>query len=186
MVVLIKPAIRLESDPGVKRVGSGVMWVAIVIGLMFMALWLTVAVFTFEYNAYWSVVIAGAALAFTCFLCLMAKTLIRDGSRRYFLELTDTEAVLNVFEGKGAKRKRATQMVLLDDIQYAEYYPYRDSSAVILHTTYAHMEVPLWPMGSHAQDVLDFLEGRGVPVVNVQSDDPIPPDLNPPDLNAVR
>jgi len=150
------------------------MWVAIVVGFMFMALWLSVAVFTIMYNVYWSVVIAGAAIAFATFLGLMANTLIRDGSRRYVLELTDTEAVLNVVEGKGNKRRKCTQMVLLDDIRFAEYYPYRDSTSLILHTNYANMEVPLWPMGDHAQDVLDFLEGRGVAVVNVQSDDPIP------------
>lgn len=174
MVVLLKPAIRLESDPRLKRVGSNVMWVAIVIGFIFMGLWLTVAAFAFAYSACWSIVIAGASVAFASFLTLMAKTLIRDGTRLYVLELTDTEAVLNVTEGRGKRRRRATQMVLLDDIYYAEYYPYRDSTSVILHTSYAEMEVPLWPMGTRAQDALDFLEGRGVPIVNVQSDDPIP------------
>jgi hypothetical protein len=174
MVALAKPAIRLESDPRVKRVGSNVMWVAIVIGFIFMGLWLTVATFAFAYNACWSIVIAGASIAFASFLTMMASTLIRDRTRTYVLELTETEAVLNVTEGTGKRRKRATQMVLLDDIYYAEYYPYRDSTSVILHTSYAQMELPLWPLGAHAQDVMDFLDGRGVPIVNVQSDDPIP------------
>ncbi len=65
-------------------------------------------------------------------------------------------------------------MVLIDDVKYAEYYPYCDSSSMILHTSYAQMEVPLWPLGSRGTDVLDYLIGRGVRVVNVQSDDPIP------------
>lgn len=177
MVALLKPAIRLESDPRLRRVGSNVMWVAIVIGFLFMGLWLTTAACAFPYSACWSIVVGGAAVAFGSFLAMMAKTLIRDGTRLYVLELTDTEAVLNVTEGKGKGRRRATQMVLLDDIYYAEYYPYRDSRSMILHTSYAEMEVPLWPMGTGAQDALDFLEGRGVPIVNVQSDDPIPESL---------
>lgn len=173
MVALLKPAIRLESDPRVKRVGSNVMWVAIVVGFMFMALWLCVAAFTLTYNIYWSVVMAGASIAFSCFLWMMAQTLIRDGKRLYVLELTDSEAVLTVLDN-GTKRRTATQMVLLDDVTFAEYYPYRDCSSVILHTAYANMEVPLWPLAAHAQDVLDFLDGRGVYVINVQSDVPFP------------
>lgn len=172
MVALLNPAIRLESDPRVRRVGSNVMWVAIVIGFMFMALWLCVAVCTLAYNVYWSIVIAGASIAFSFFLGLMAQTLIRDAHRMYVLELTDSEAVLTVLDS--ASKRCATQMVLLDDITFAEYYPYRDCSSVILHTAYANMEVPLWPLAGHAQDVLDFLDGRGVRVVNVQSDTPFP------------
>lgn len=174
MVVLLKPSIKLESDPCVRRVGSQVMWVAIAIGLCFMALWMTVAVFAFQYNVIWSITIACASIGFACFLGMMTSTLLKDRTRRYILELTDTEVVLYVYEGKGKKTRRATQMVLLDDIEFAEYYPYRDSCAVILHTQYAHMEIPLWPFGRHAQDVLDFLDGRGVIIVNVQTDDPIP------------
>lgn len=102
----------------------------------------------------------------------MAQTLIRDAHRMYVLELTDSEAVLTVLDS--ASKRCATQMVLLDDITFAEYYPYRDCSSVILHTAYANMEVPLWPLAGHAQDVLDFLDGRGVRVVNVQSDTPFP------------
>lgn len=172
MVATLNQAIRLESDPHVRRVGSNVMWVAIVIGLMFMVLWFSVALMTFQYNFFWSFTIAGASIAFATFLFLMAYSLVRDSKRRYILELTDTEAVLNVFDGLSGRR--AVQMVLLDDIKYAEFYPYRDSSSVILHTSYAQMEVPLWPMGYHSQDVLDFLQGRGIRIVNVQSDDPIP------------
>ncbi len=172
MVATLNQAIRLESDPRIRRVGSNVMWVAIVVGMMFMVLWFSVAVYTFQYNFFWSLTIAGASVAFATFLSLMAHSLIRDSRRLYILELTDTEAVLNVFDGLSGKR--AIQMVLLDDIRYAEYYPYRDCSSVILHTSYAQMEVPLWPMGRHSQDVLDFLQGRGVSIVNVQSDDPIP------------
>lgn len=172
MVTALKTCLRLESDPHIKRVGSNVLWAAIVIGFLFMGLWLFVACWTFPHNAYWGIVIAGSALAFSTFLTFMARALIRDQWRHYVLELTDTDAVLNVVDLRS--KKRCTQMVLLDDIKYAEYYPYRDSSAVILHTSYAHMEVPLWPLGKHGQDVIDYLEGRGVKVVNVQSDEPIP------------
>jgi hypothetical protein len=72
-------------------------------------------------------------------------------------------------------KKKGTQMLLLADVIYAEYYPYNDSASIIFHTNYARMEVPLWPMGERAQDVVDFLDGRGVRVINVQSDDSMPP-----------
>jgi hypothetical protein len=148
------------------------MWTAIVVGMCFMVLWLFVAVLTFQYNMYWSIIIAGAACAFSAFLYMMAYTLVRDSKRRYTIEITDSEVVLNVFDG--LSKKSCTQMVLIDDVKYAEYYPYCDSSSMILHTSYAQMEVPLWPLGSRGTDVLDYLIGRGVRVVNVQSDDPIP------------
>ena len=172
MVNRLESYISLESDPAVRRVGSGVMWVAIVAGFFFMVMWLGVACLTFQYNVYWSIVLGGSALAFSFFLGFMAFTLVRDSKRRYVLELSENEAVLNVHDG--LSKKTCTQMVLMDDITYAEYYPYCDSSAIIFHTSYAQMEVPLWPLGSKSTDVLDFLDGRGVKVVNVQSDEPIP------------
>jgi hypothetical protein len=95
-----------------------------------------------------------------------------DAFKIYTFELTDAEAVLQVFDR--LRRKKRVQMVLLDDIKFAEYYPYLDDSSVIFHAPYADMEVPLWPMGLHAQDILDFLKGRGVHVINVQSDEKFP------------
>jgi hypothetical protein len=64
--------------------------------------------------------------------------------------------------------------VLLADIIYAEYYPYLDSASIIFHTSNSDFEMPLWPMGKHAQDAIDFLTGTGVKVVDVQSDEVIP------------
>jgi hypothetical protein len=88
------------------------------------------------------------------------------------LELTDSEANLIVIDR--LRKKRGVQMVLLDDITYAEYYPYRDSASIIFHTPYTDMDVPLWPMANQGRDVVDYLDGRGVKIINVQSDDPIP------------
>ena len=102
----------------------------------------------------------------------MSYTLIHDAFQEYIFELTDTEAVLLVNDK--LKHKKSTFMILLNDVRYAEYYPYSDSSCIILHAPYYEMEVPLWPLGAHGQDVLDFLTGRGIRVVNVQSDERIP------------
>ncbi|MGD9684036.1 MAG: hypothetical protein AB7W16_22940 [Candidatus Obscuribacterales bacterium] len=166
------PGLKLQSDPRVRRVGSEALWVAIAIGMVFSVLWILVSVFVAPYNLYWAVVMASAAIAFVLLLGFTAYGSIRDGKRRYYLELTDSEAVLTVTDS--LEKKKFTQMVLLDDIIYAEYYPYRDSRSIIFHTSYARMEVPLWPLPGMGQDVVDFLDGRGVPVVDVQSDDPIP------------
>ena len=65
-------------------------------------------------------------------------------------------------------------MVLLQDVLYAEYYPYPDSASIILHTAYSHVEVPLWPMGERGVDVVDYIAGCGIRVMNVQFDDKVP------------
>lgn len=164
--------ITLVSDPGIKRVGTGPLWAAIGVGLAFSMLWLIVAAGVLPHNFFWSIIMASAACAFSTLLIYTGYSIIRDQKRRFTLELTDCEAVLTVVDGM--HNRKATQMVLVDDIVYAEYYPYRDSATIILHTHYARMEVPLWPMGEKSQDALDFLAGRGVNIVNVQSDDPVP------------
>lgn len=148
------------------------MWAAIGVGLAFVFLWFIVAIGTMPYNIYWSTIIAAAASAFGSLLTFMAYSIIRDSKRSFILELTDTEAVLIVHDR--LHNRKATQMVLLDDISYAEYYPYRDSKTIILHCHYAKMEIPLWPFGKQYQDILDYLDGRGVNIIDVQSDDPLP------------
>ena len=138
----------------------------------FVLMWLCVAVWVFQYNQYWSVTLTASTLAFAAFLGFMTHKMVRDGYRDFVLEISDCEAVLSVVDR--FEHKRSTQMVLLQDIKFAEYYPFQDSACIILHTAYADMEVPLWPLGTNGVDVVDFLAGRGVKVVNVQSDDKIP------------
>ncbi len=65
-------------------------------------------------------------------------------------------------------------MLLIDDIKIGEYYPYSDSASIILYTSYTEMEIPLWPLNHNGQDVIDYLTGRGVKIVNVQFDDKLP------------
>ncbi|MBZ0188239.1 MAG: hypothetical protein K8F91_18460 [Candidatus Obscuribacterales bacterium] len=170
-MIQLKESLILKSDPRVKKVGAGVLSVALAIGWVFTVLWLVVATFTLPYNIYWAFVLACTALAFGFLLTFMSYTNFRDGRRSYMLELTGQEAVLTVVDR--LEKKRSTQMVLLDDIVYAEYYPYQDSKSIIFHTPYARMEVPLWPLPNRGQDVVDFIIGRGVKVVDVQGDDPI-------------
>lgn len=148
------------------------MTISVSVGWIFVVLWSLVTIFAFAHNIYWATVLAGSTAAFGTFLAFMSGTLIHDAFIEYVFELTDSEAVLFITDK--LMHSRTTKMVLLDDVKYAEYYPYRDSSCVILHAPYTEMEVPLWPLGVHGQDVLDFLGGRGIKVVNVQSDDRIP------------
>ena len=74
----------------------------------------------------------------------MTAGLVGDAYRDYQLELNETEVVLIVVDR--LRRKKSTQMVLLDDIKYAEYYPYSDSASVILHSPYIARKCPcgLW------------------------------------------
>ena len=164
--------IELKSGPYWKRTG---LWPQIaIVGMtwIFVVMWLVVAVWVFRFNPYWSVTLLASTLAFSSLLGLMSYKMISDGFREFVLELTDTEAVLSVVDK--LRKRKSVQMVLLNDVKFAEYYPFQDSASIILHAEYTDMEVPLWPLGSTGKDVVDFLEGRGVKVVNVQSDDIVP------------
>jgi hypothetical protein len=162
----------LASNPYECRTGLVPLSAGIVLGWVFVGLWLWVAVIAFSHSFVWSFLVAGSTIVFSIFLTLFTVSLIRDSYRDFQYELNETEAVVTVTD-RMIKRK-ATQMVLLKDIKYAEYYPYTDSSCVILHTSNLDMEVPLWPLGTRAQDVVDFLSGHGVQLMNVQFDDKVP------------
>ncbi len=163
---------RVVSGPYIKRRGLVPLVIGLCIGWIFVCLWAGVAAFLLANNLTWAFVLFGSTFGFAGFLTWMTYTLVCDAFKTYTFELTDVEAVLEIFDR--LKHTRRTQMVLLDDIKFAEYYPYCDSSSLIFHAPYTDMEVPLWPMGTHAQDILDFLNGRGVHVINVQSDERFP------------
>ncbi|HEY9776752.1 MAG TPA: hypothetical protein V6C81_23515 [Planktothrix sp.] len=164
--------LMLVSNPYTRRVGLFPLIIAISAGWVFVFLWSAVTAYAFWYNNYWAVVLLASTLAFASFLTYMSYSLVRDAFQEYTFELTDSEAILTVLDK--LKHKKSMFMILLDDVKYAEYYPYSDSSCIILKAPYYEMEVPLWPLGERAQDVIDFLSGRGIRIVNVQSDDPIP------------
>ncbi len=167
-----KVKLRFKSGPYCRRPGLYPMAVILALSWVFSFMWLFVALWVFQYNPFWSVTLMASSLAFGSFLGYLTYTMIDDACREYQLELTDDEAVLSVVDR--LHKKRSVQMVLLNDVSYAEYYPFQDSASIIFHAPYAEMEVPLWPLGSAAADVVDFLHGRGVNVVNVQSDESIP------------
>lgn len=164
--------LKLVSVPYWRRVGLFPMLAILALAWIFVLIWLVVAVWVFSYNVFWSVTLSASTLAFGSFLGFMTYKIFAGIYCDYVLELTDDEAVLSVTDR--LRHKRSVQMVLLDDIKFAEYYPFQDSALIIFHTNYADMEVPLWPMGETGCDVADFLKGRGVHVIDVQSDEKFP------------
>lgn len=169
--------LKLVSKPYKYRAGLWPMVAALSIGFVFSIAWFAVAGWMVTQSGVeflvWGSMIILSTLAYCAYLGIAAYKMFADSRRIYSLELTDTEAVLSVIDR--LSKKKCTQMVLLADVKYAEYYPYPDSASMIMHAPYADMEVPLWPLGAQAQqDALDFLEGRGVRVINVQSDEKIP------------
>jgi len=173
MAAVMSPGrMTLISQSHWNRVGLIPMVIALSFGWIFVLLWLGVAVYVFPFNPLWTMVLSASTALFAFYLGVVSHRLISDAFSQYTFELTDSEAVLSVNDR--LHKRHSTQMVLLSDVKYAEYYPFQDSASIILHAPYCDMEVPLWPLGSHSQDVVDFLDGRGVPVVNVQSDDKIP------------
>lgn len=175
-VELEKIGLTLTSRPGKCRPGLIPMGIALAVGFLFSGLWLTVsACLIIEGNfdhVIWGSLTGMCTLLYCFYMGYMAWKLLSDSRRDYLLELTGSEAVLTVVDHMN--RKKSTQMVLLDDVKFAEYYPYPDSASVMLHAPYTVMEIPLWPLGNGGIDVIDFLAGRGIRVVNVQSDDRIP------------
>jgi hypothetical protein len=172
MPVIDSTFIKLSSHPYRRRTGLVPLVIAVCIGWAFVGLWTWVACLTLPYNLLWATIVAAAAAAFAAFLGLMTFGMWRDGNKEYKYELTGSEAILTVFDRYS--KRTATRMMLIEDVKYAEYYPYSDSASVILHSSRFDLELPLWPLGHQAQDVLDFLHGRGVMVVNVQMDDTVP------------
>jgi hypothetical protein len=164
--------ITLTSNPHKKRVGLIPLCTAIAMGWAFVLVWLTTAIITLPQNLPWSILLILTTSCFGFLLAVISLGLLRDNYRDYVLELTDSEAILVVIDR--LRKRRGIKMILLDDISYAEYYPYQDSASIIFHTSYTDMEVPLWPMTNQGRDVVDYLYGRGVKIVNVQSDDPVP------------
>lgn len=164
--------IRLNSSPYMKRVGLWPLAVGVAVGWIFVVLWAIVAIMSFAYNTYWAIVIAGSTCTFAALLGYTTHILIHDACKEYIFEFTDSEAVMYLTDR--LKHKQSTQMILLSDVKYAEYYPYLDSTSIILDAGYTQMEIPLWPLGKRSQDVIDFLSGRGITIVNTQSDDKIP------------
>lgn len=171
--------LKLASGSYKQRPGLYPMLVALLIGFAFSAVWLTVSVYLIldghTDHVVWGVMTGLCTILYCLYMGYISYRMISDSQRQYELELTQTEAVLVVKDR--LHRKKSTQMVLLDDVKYAEYYPYPDSSSVILHAPYTVVEIPLWPLGRQAQDVMDFLAGRGVPIVNAQFDDRIPEQI---------
>ncbi len=164
--------ITLTSLPDKRRAGLLPLCTFLALGWAFVVMWLTVALFALWEWPVWRILIGLSSITFGVLLTLFGVSVVRDSKREYVLELTESEVVLTVIDRYA--KKKTTQMLLIDDVTYAEYYPYADSSAIIFHTNYALMEVPLWPMGARGRDVVDFAEGRGVHVINVQSDESIP------------
>lgn len=172
LIATEKAFIKLASIPSHSRTGLLPMTIAIAVGWVFVCLWTIAAVIALAHNIYWSLILFLPTLAFAALLAQMTYNIIVDSCSDFVVELTSTEAVLSICDR--LNHRRATRMILLNDVTYAEYYPYLDSACVILHTDYTQMEIPIWPFGIRGQDIIDFLSGSGVKVVNVQSDEPIP------------
>jgi hypothetical protein len=173
MSTAINPVgMKLTSNPAAKRALAATLAVGVGLGWVFMTIWLIVAWVAFTNNLIWGCVLFAAVAAFAIVLSTLTYTSVHRICRDYVFELTVNDAVLIVIDR--LSKRQSTEMVVMDDIKFAEYYPYPDSACIILHTSYAKMEVPLWPMIHGGGDVLDFLKGRGIRVVNVESDELIP------------
>lgn len=163
---------RFASDSHFSRVGLIPMCIAVALGWIFMVIWLVTAILIMPMNLWWSLILMASVFAFSFYLGLVSYNMFCDCMKVYVLEVNDSEVVLKVTDR--IRKKVVTQMVLLDDVSYVEYFPSPDTATMILHASYIDMEVPLWPMGYRGRDVVDFIEGRGVKVVNLQSEDELP------------
>jgi hypothetical protein len=164
--------IKLVSDRrSYYRKKIPVFW-GIALGYLMVATAIIAGFLAYAHNYYFALSLFFIGLAFACCLGFLIYNLMREMFCDYILEINNQDAIFSKIDNW--QNKRTDQLLLLTDIKYVEYYPYQDSASIIFHTSYIDMDVPLWPMGSHAQDILDFLEGAGIKVINVQSDESIP------------
>ena len=173
MAIVANPTkLYLCSKPFKQRSGKLTMTIFLGVSWAFAFVWLAASVWLMTYNILWGLTICVSTTLFCFYLYLMSKGLIEDARLDYVLELTDSEIIYTVLDRKRAKH--CTKMVLIDDISFVEYYPFKDSALAIFHAPYIDLEVPLAPMGDCAQDVIDFLTGKGVPIFNTLCDDKFP------------
>lgn len=152
------------------------MAIFLTVGFIFSVAWLGVSFFLLFSGKLeqlvLGVLIGLSTVVYSLYMGYTAYRLYADSKVEYQLELNDSEAVLYIIDP--VRKRKSTQMVVLADVKYAEYYPYKDSATVFLYAPYMVMEIPLWPLGSYGTDVIDFLSGFGIPIMNVQSDDKLP------------
>lgn len=167
--------------------------VGLALALVQIAVTLALSFLLFAQNAIFALLLSASALAFLFIVLTVAWRMLSNGQRLYNFEITPTELILEILSlppesSDQAKKKQQKQgqnkrsqrrkigrvMVYLPDVRYCEYYPYPDSASMIFHTAYSHLEVPLWPLGERRNDLVDYLIGLGIEVVNVQFDDEIP------------
>ena len=170
---LIRPEhLTLVSDKDSCNRGMAPMLLGICFGWIMVAAAILISCLAFAHIQYFALSFILPAFIFALFLIANTYNLIRQSNCDYVFEITNHDAAFCKIDR--LQRKKTMELVLLSDIKYAEYYPYLDSASIIFHTAYADTEVPLWPMGKHAQDAVDFLVGAGVKVIDVQSDEAIP------------
>jgi hypothetical protein len=162
----------LKSKPYGRRRGLIPMVFCLSISWLFALAWFLTAVWLINFHILFAAAIATSTILFSVYLGYMSYKIVAESYRDYTFELTESEAVLKVVDR--LRHASMTKMVLLDDVKFAEYYPFTDSATIIFHAPYTDMEVPLWPLEHEGEDVVDFLEGRGVHVINVQSDEKFP------------
>ncbi len=167
-----KVELTLTSRPPLRRHGLVPLFIALSVGIVLSLMWFTVAIFVFFHHHIIGFILAITALGYASYALLIGYRMISDMNQHFKLELTPSEIILTTFNVK--KQKKYFKMLLLDDIKLGEYYPYSDSACIILYTGYAEMEIPLWSLPLNGQDVVDYLLGRGIKIVNVQFDDKIP------------
>lgn len=166
--------------------------VGLALALVQIAVTLTLSLLLFAQNAIFALLLSASALAFLFIVLTVAMRMLSNGQRLYNFEVTPTELILEILslppepserqskkqdkrkKKRSERRKIGRVMVFLPDVRYCEYYPYPDSASMIFHTAYSHLEVPLWPLGERRNDLVDYLIGLGIEVVNVQFDDEIP------------
>jgi len=168
----MKASIKLVSNrKGYYQHTVPMLW-GVCFGYLMVGITLFASYLASKHNNFFAFSLFVSALVFAVLLGVVVYRLIGDILCDYTLEVTNQDVTFSKFDH--LRKKQTNQSILLSDIKYVEYYPYQDSASIIFHTTSVDLDIPLWPLGGHVQDVIDFLTGAGVRVVDVQSDDPIP------------
>ena len=106
------------------------------------------------------------AIAAGSFLSFISLRYIEEGKQRYELEINDQVVSLQLIDGRGRPHNKS--QIRLSDLISAEYYISKDTAALLLHSQYRKLEIPLWPFGLQAErDIVASIKSHGIKTIAV-------------------
>lgn len=161
----IAQKIRFVSRPSGKNFGAPAM----MIGLVLASILLGAAVWVGVWQMQSSILLGALTLLCTASLALYLLFLVYRSSKENSaseLILEDETITLSSFAQNN--KIESTQIISLDEIRVAEYYPSDDSGSILLRSSATDLDIPICLFGRECESqLIDFLRANGIRVVEI-------------------